>query len=340
MSSINLGWLFYKDYFTAIEDWTEPKRSENALASKVDQLIKRTIHIEEQDTLGNIHFKATTTYPGLILGSGYLHELPSLEGQAILGFDFDYTTGLPIIRGSSIKGVLRSAFKHTEYIQELLRDTSIDIKALEIEIFGQDNGSSNVYEGKDVFFDATIISSKENILEDDYLAPHGDNPLKNPIPLRFIKVAPNVTFRFDFELSDGLISKSTKSKLFQDILKDFGLGAKTNVGYGKFENISTLKTKEEIEQEQLELEKQKELKKQIDEEEKRKQQELKAQKAKGVEELKNCKDIKKAMKILNESLGKKPKPTAEQKSIIEEFWNKYKNKASKGEVKFFKKFGL
>ena len=340
MSSTNLGWLFYKDYFTAIDDWSEPKKSEKALAKKVDELIGYSIKIEQEEPLGNIHFKATTTYPGLILGSGYQHELKSVEAQASLGFDFDYTTGLPIIRGSSIKGVLRSAFKYPEYIQELLKDEDIDVKALEIEIFGQDNGNSNVSQGKDIFFDATIIKSVGSILADDYLAPHGDKLLKNPIPIRFIKVAPNVTFRFDFELSDGVISKKAKSKLFQEILNDFGVGAKTNVGYGKFEDISPFKTKEEEEVERLKLEKQKELERLKREEEQKRQQELKEEKAKGVEELKKCKDIKTAMKILNESLGKKPKPTAEQKSIIEEFWNRHKNRASKSELKFFKKFGL
>ncbi len=183
--------------------------------------------------LGNTHFKATTTYPGLILVSWNAHELPSIEGQAILGFHFDYTTGLPTIQGSSIKGVLRNAFRHKGYIEEYV-GKEVDIEALEQEIF--DNG--------DVFFDAVVVSSGK-ILGDDFLAPHGDDPLKNPKPLRFIKVLPNVEFRFDFELSGGLISKSKKTELFQNILGDLGLGAKTNVGYGKFANFKKEQTEEE-----------------------------------------------------------------------------------------------
>ena len=233
MSNANLGWLFYKDYYTAIEDWNNPKRYEEKIKEKVDEIIEKKITLQKNTPLGNTHFQAATTYPGLILGSGYTHELPSLVGQAILGFDFDYTTGLPIIRGSSIKGALRSAFKHWEYITSISSlKTQEEVKELETEIF----------EGKDIFFDATIIKtdSKNKILADDYLAPHSDNPLKNPVPLRFIKIAPNVTFRFDFELHDGLISKKAKSKLFQTILEDLGLGAKTNVGYGKFINIKEI----------------------------------------------------------------------------------------------------
>ena len=76
------------------------------------------------------------------------NQLPSIESQAILGFDFDYTSGLPIIRGSGIKRVLRSAFKHPDYIKELLHNKIINIKKLKIEIF----------ENNDIFFDATIIN--------------------------------------------------------------------------------------------------------------------------------------------------------------------------------------
>jgi len=240
MSSSNIGWLFYKDYFKGIDyaDLDNPKNKET-IQNRVKNIINQSVTIADDEKLGNTHFKATTTYPGLILGSGNAHELPSIEGQAILGFHFDYTSGLPVIQGSSIKGVLRSAFAYPEYITEYV-GKGIDIKVLEKEIF--DNG--------DVFFDATIISNGK-ILGDDFITPHGDDPFKNPIPLRFIKVLPNVAFRFDFELRDGILSKSEKESLFKKILSDLGLGAKTNVGYGKFSDFKAIaKTKEEIAQEE------------------------------------------------------------------------------------------
>ena len=252
MSNPNLGWLFYKDYFRNI-DWDNIDK--DAIKLKVDKLIGINIEKIEEEHLGNIHFKANTTYPGLLLGSGNAHKLSSVEGQAILGFDFDYTSGLPIIRGSSIKGVLRSAFKHWEYIAEISNlKTKDEVENLEDDIF----------ENKDIFFDATIVSSGK-ILVDDYLAPHknskkikdkdGDliaDELCDPTPLRFIKVAPNVTFKFDFELSDGVISKEEKTILFAEILRDLGVGAKTNVGYGKFNSNLVTQVKLSIENEQEE----------------------------------------------------------------------------------------
>ena len=330
MSNPNLGWLFYKDYFTAIKDWNNPKASEKDVAKKVDNLIAIISTVKEEKTLGNTHFKTTTTYPGLLLGSGNAHELPKVEGQAILGFHFDYTSGLPVIQGSSVKGVLRSAFKHWEYIAELTDIKSEkEVKSLESEIF----------DNSDIFFDAVIISEGK-ILGDDYLAPHGDDPLKNPIPLRFIKVMPNVTFMFDFELSDGILLKDDKRILFQTILEDLGLGAKTNVGYGKFENFSTFKTQEEraLDEKALALKKEQDEAKRVQEIEDKKNE--KAQKAKeGVTTLLECKTLKDGFALLKDSFGKVPKPTNEQKEIIEKYYKKQKN-LSKAEKKLFKKYGV
>jgi len=272
--SANIGWLFFKDYFKDINyNNLKDKTNEIIIQKKVKNLIEQSPLITEQkdeDLLGNVHFKASTTYPGLLLGSGNAHELPSIEGQAILGFHFDYASGLPTIQGSSIKGVLRSAFKHWEYIAEYTNLTTQEqVKNLEKEVF--DNG--------DVFYDATIIKTDAlgKILGEDFLTPHGDNPLKNPIPLRFIKVLPDVTFRFDFDFIDGIISKQSKSKLFQNILEDLGLGAKTNVGYGKLEKFQDEKTESEKVQEQEENKKRLEKLKKEQEEELQRQRDEKEQ---------------------------------------------------------------
>lgn len=234
----NLGWLFYKDYFNGIDYFDlENKKNEQIIQEKIENILMQSPTLSAGEILGAIRFNAKTTYPGLLLGSGNSHELPSVEGQAILGFHFDYTTGLPMIQGSSLKGVLRSTFEHWEYIHEYTQLSRAEIETLEKEIF--DNG--------DIFYDATIIEADKDgkILGDDYITPHGDHPLKNPTPLRFIKVLPDVTFRFEFDLAEGVITKEKKSKLFQKILEDLGIGAKTNVGYGKFQNFCIDETEEE-----------------------------------------------------------------------------------------------
>ncbi|MCI4399050.1 MAG: type III-B CRISPR module RAMP protein Cmr6 [Campylobacteraceae bacterium] len=177
-------------------------------------------------------FTLKTTYPGLLVGSGYNHpKLKSNKDDFQLGFFFDHTSGLPLIPGSSIKGVIRSVFPedsdaHREAKIELLMEYGIeknDIELLKKELF--DNNATTV------FYDAFIVSTANadgKIFGSDYITPHGDDGLKNPVPVKFLKILPDVSFCFQFKARDEHI------KLFHKIILDLGLGAKTNVGYGKF----------------------------------------------------------------------------------------------------------
>jgi len=201
-------------------------------------------------------FALTATYPGLVLGTGYEHELKTDEAFK-LGFFFDYTTGLPVIPGSSVKGLLRSMFPggseekaaaKIELIRALLGSIGVegaenmDVGKLEKEIFegyrnDKDKPEKHLSPHKwDIFHDAYIESSKHTggtFLGDDYITPHKE-ALKNPIPLKFLKVLPNVTFRFQFDVKNGSITRKQKLQLFHAILTMVGAGAKTNVGYGQF----------------------------------------------------------------------------------------------------------
>jgi CRISPR-associated protein Cmr6 len=228
--------------------------------------------------------KLQTTYPGLCTGVGMEHEA-TITGELKLGFYFDYTTGVPVIPGSTIKGVLRSAFPQWEnhektskeikyakcsYIYEIIKSNNIQwddldekskevqrkrITDIEKEIFDGIIGNKNlsIYD-RDIFLDAYISKGTSNkpapnrILGMDAITPHikegmsySKSMLKNPTPIPFLKVLPGVEFTFEFILHDHtepnnhhLLKKDDKEKLFKQILLDFGIGAKTNVGYGQF----------------------------------------------------------------------------------------------------------
>lgn len=204
-------------------------------------------------------FSLQTQYPGLLLGIGDLHN-SGIEGEIMAGFSLDYVTGLPIIPGSSIKGVLRAAFSlgNGMVIREMLADLcNCDMEKLSIEnliaaIFGSLE-SGDQRENRDVFFDAwMMLEKKKNTAESfkclglDFITPHRQTDLlefENPVPLTFLKVLPEVRFNFSFLLHDTeLVSEDgekittlesqTKKELFQELLCTFGIGAKTNVGYG------------------------------------------------------------------------------------------------------------
>ena len=290
-SQSNFGYFFYKDFY--LNDNGESifidnsKKIDKHLSEKSEKFLelkfnpKTASFTKDLQNLSKYtikYFTLQTTYPGLLIGSGYIHETGN-EGEFKLGFFFDFSTGLPIIPGSSVKGVLRSAFSHSDYIasqlKQVIKDKEINInvkfiKQLELNIFEneelinkgdyketKDNKYKNPYK-RDIFFDAIPCSIKntktengnENILfAEDFITPH-KNPLKNPIPLKFLKIKSYVEFKFFFKLSDTVIrigledyifSSEDKIKLFENIILDIGIGAKTNVGYGVFEQNKILK---------------------------------------------------------------------------------------------------
>jgi len=94
---------------------------------------------------------------------------------------------------------------------------------------------------RDIFFDAVIAQAEKKgngrILCSDSITPHGgdnhDNPLKNPTPITFLKIASGCKLKFRFKLAGSEEEKELKRKLFKEILTTVGVGAKTNVGYGQ-----------------------------------------------------------------------------------------------------------
>lgn len=193
------------------------------------------------DIEGVKSFQLTTVYPGLLMGMGYTHELKH-DDAVKCGFSFDYVSGLPCLQSSSLKGTLRNLFPEgasekeknkAAYIRALLgKGETVDIEMLK----------KNIFEGGDIFLDVfPVPENKTEILSPEYITPHNKGKFANPIPIKLIKVKPNITFRFCFLLTDFmdetgevLVSGEEKLALFRQLILDGGIGAKTNVGFGKF----------------------------------------------------------------------------------------------------------
>lgn len=251
----NLHKYYYKDYFADIpfdylldEDAKVPdikQRNEiltdTSCSTRDDQGWKLRnefiIPNEVSPNNDNNRFKLKVQYPGLVTGVGISHET-KITGEFKLGVHFDWTYGMPVVYGSSVKGVLKSYFKDFYKPKEGLQPTAED--AIE-DIFN--GGKKSIY-NRDVFFDAVIIQpdKKGHILCSDSITPHGDNPLKNPVPITFLKIAPGCKLEFRFKLvpteivkNGNILKISAQEKLdiFKKILTTVGIGAKTNVGYGQ-----------------------------------------------------------------------------------------------------------
>lgn len=107
---------------------------------------------------------------------------------------------------------------------------------------------------RDIFYDAFPVKgggkNGKKILGMDAITPHGDNPLKNPVPLPFVKILPGVTIKFNFSLGAPPflgIGADERRVLFGKILVNAGVGAKTNVGYGQFKDKQFMTMKRQIE---------------------------------------------------------------------------------------------
>lgn len=285
----NLHYAFYKEYFEV--------NTVEAIRDCNDRILMTTPLDYEDFTKGipgySIQsFRMRTTYPGLLIGIGYPHEGhwekqdkeeensdnakkakdETKTNVAIkLGFMLDYVTGMPVIPGSSVKGVLRSAFRryadHGENEPGLVREFLKDIleaenaKQIDVEKIDIDLLESEIFDNGDIFFDAVIVRSdsktvytkarakhtirelknpddpfdqEHKIFAFDSITRHPDK-IKNPIPIKLLKVLPNVQFQFRFGFqnnSNGVLKETDKMKLFISILETLGIGAKTNTGYG------------------------------------------------------------------------------------------------------------
>jgi CRISPR-associated protein Cmr6 len=270
--SQNLHKFYFKDYFKDIDfsylldDQSKPSDDDKGKIEEKNKLICGEhllfdkIPTPYKDDIKNT-FQQEIQYPGLVTGVGIKHET-GITGEFKLGVHFDWTYGMPVVYGSSVKGVLRAWFK--EFYKPNDND-GIDEDDLIMDIFAGSQRNieeekkryktnwaekvkdpqKRIYENKsiydrDIFFDAVLVKEdkKWRILCSDSITPHLKGPLKNPIPITFLKIAPGCTIEFRFKLVKSIVNgkpfdEKKKKLLFKEILTTIGVGAKTNVGYGQ-----------------------------------------------------------------------------------------------------------
>lgn len=264
----NLNYIFYKGYYKDLldingEDYeklmngrSNKEESNNKSFQSISQNnnsffsinITKNNKFDMQLILKDLEvdtFELSIEYPGLISGIGIAHQI-GIKEEIKVGFNFDYTTGMPYIPASSVKGALHSVFRGEKWIyiaHKMGWNNKEKVNELERFIFGVNaENKETIEEGKDIFFDATIIQKEKRLLGRESISPH-KSKLKNPIPITMLKVVPGNRIKFSFLLQENIlrdgeiITVEKKLQLFKEILKDFGIGAKTNVGFGKLDEV-------------------------------------------------------------------------------------------------------
>ena len=241
--SSNLHQIYYKEYFKGV-DWSKKDSFSGKIKEQNVSLTAKGLFSPIQTEVPfEKSFNVEVLYPGLVTGVGIDHEA-SIEGEFKLGLHFDWTYGMPVIYGSSVKGVLRSYFEdfYKPKDGQPSKEDAFD------DIFNgkNDDEFKSIYD-RDIFFDAVITKAdkKGRLLCSDSITPH-KGPLKNPIPITFMKIAPGCVIEFRFKLVDSTITlkgrtlvltADKKLEIFKEILTTVGVGAKTNVGYGQLKAI-------------------------------------------------------------------------------------------------------
>jgi len=256
MSFKNMNYGFNVKYFEGLDLLSD---NQQVLEKRNDELCQ----FKFEGTYGSdflnkgipdyMEFKLTTTYPGLLIGLGNPHNIKS-KGAIKTGFTFDYVTGLPYMEGSYLKGVLSSPFPRYECLigqkpmDELEKEKLSNIEET-LEAYGEiektlskEDKRERVKELEELLFENTrisylgvfpVIRTPVNLMKTDFITKHEE--LKNPNPVGILKIKEDIVFRFCFSVPES--NKYDREKIvqfFKQIILIWGIGAKTNVGYGQF----------------------------------------------------------------------------------------------------------
>jgi CRISPR-associated protein Cmr6 len=155
-----------------------------------------------------------------------------------VGFSFERISGLPYVPGSALKGVVsnwaiweangNAAFE--EHLPNFLSDRAV-LQSNLADIFGNNEGDAE--QGKINFYGIFPIQVPE--LKVDILTPHQGRILPN----HFLTVDTGIVWAIPIALNRGderLLDKA--QELVENCLCNYGIGAKTAAGYGKFDQVA------------------------------------------------------------------------------------------------------
>lgn len=248
--SENLNYAYNWEYMHRLVDGQEEEIVKNLNEEIYEIAAKKQVEycnsvntLIEKTNADVLYFKVE--YPGLLVGLGNPHEVvieKKNKGQLALGFSLDYVTGMPYIPGSSLKGLMHSVLNNTD-----AKDYLKNIGCAAADKFVKEYlGTSKDGIGGDVFYGVYPVGrcneKIKRLMGQETIAPHLDengkpSQIKNPKAISFMKIMPGTIVAVLIKYKEDKFVNERKS-IYNSIIKDMGIGAKTNVGFGLVSNVS------------------------------------------------------------------------------------------------------
>jgi CRISPR-associated protein Cmr6 len=187
----------------------------------------------------SVNFEIKSSTKALLgIGNASVHEF---------GVSLSYPMGVPVISGTSIKGLLSSYLARHGGVgwQRSQRDSQKS--EWQVELFGGDLkrlDQVKSYIGSVIFNDAWLLPNRRKWFTPDiinvhhqsyYSAKQMPDGMDNPIPIKIAALSPDLTFFVSIQGADDAIQFLLP--VLELALKEEGLGAKTATGYGRFEML-------------------------------------------------------------------------------------------------------
>lgn len=166
-----------------------------------------------------------------------------------VGFSFERVSGLPCVPGSALKGVVANwalwdANGDAAFAENLLGFSTnrAELEGRLVDIFGANAGDAE--QGKINFYGIFPITLPQ--LEIDIITPH---KMKSINPLHFLTVAAGALWYVPISYNrsgNGSELIVATELLIEKCLKNYGVGAKTASGYGRFDLLDSTQIEEAL----------------------------------------------------------------------------------------------
>ncbi len=173
----------------------------------------------------------------------HLGRASVLENVGLYG---DRTTGLPVIPGTAVKGAVSSwACWDGNEVQPEFTTSRTVFSSMASQILGT-NPETATDEGQQAGNLTFLGGFPETLpkLDLDIVTPHPDDGKGRITPNPFLAIAPGVIWHFPLIVCTGLPESESSdhlnqaAKWLEDVLTEFGIGAKTSSGFGGFRRLT------------------------------------------------------------------------------------------------------